>query len=124
MRPAVFQALNTPAIRAHVGTSPVRIFGAAIAPQGTARPYIVWQIVGGGPVNTLSCDPTTDNLRVRVSVYCDEAEGTAAAATLAELVRNALEVVTHVVMGPFDDFEVETRLIRWTMDAEFWDNRA
>ena len=121
MNPPVFQSLNVPAIRAFVGTPP-RIY-QSVAPQNTPRPYIVWQVVGGSPVNNLSDDPDMDDSRVRVWCYCDESAGTAAARNLALAVRAALEAVTHVTFGPIDNHEVETSLYVWIMDAEFWEDR-
>lgn len=120
MNPPVYQTLNVPAVNALVGT---RIYPNGRAPQGVQRPYIVWQIVGGGPVNTLSCDPDMDDARVRVWSYSDETAGSAAARTLALTVREALEAETHVVAGPFDDFEDSTKMIVWIQDAEFWTDR-
>ena len=121
MNPPVFQALNVSAVRAFVGT-PARIYQVK-APQNVAKPYIVWQVVGGSPVNNLSDNPDMDNSRIRVWCYCDEAAGTAAARNLALAVRAALEAVTHVTFGPIDNYEVETSLYVWIMDAEFWESR-
>ena len=123
MNPPVFAALNVNAVRAFVGTNPVRIYPNGRAPQNVARPYIVWQIVGGSPVNNLSDTPDMDNSRVRVWCYCSETAGSAAARNLATAVRNALEAVTHVTFGPVDDAEQESELLVWIMDAEFWDAR-
>lgn len=120
MNPPVFAALNVPAVNALVGT---RIFGNGIAPQDATRPYVVWQIVGGGPVNNLSEDPDMDDARVRVTTYSDETHGTAAARALKLTVMVSLEAVTHVVFGPVDDYEAETKMLLSVMDAEFWDPR-
>jgi muramidase (phage lysozyme) len=100
-----------------------RIYPNGVAPQDTPKPYVVWQIVGGGPVNNLSEDPEMDDARVRVTTYTHESAGTAAAKTLAIAVRTALEAVTHVIFGPINDDEPETKSYRWIQDAEFWTDR-
>lgn len=120
MNPNVYAALSVPAVTALVAQ---RIYRNGHAPQDTARPYITWQVVGGGPLNNLSDNPNMDNMRVRVWCYSNESAGSAAARNLAKAVRDALEAVTHVIAGPFDDFEPDTRLFVWVMDAEFWDAR-
>lgn len=119
MNPPVFAALNVSAVNAFVGG---RIFQTR-ANQDTTRPYIVWQIVGGGPDNNLSCDPEFDDARVRVWCYTPDTAGSAAARNLALAARDALEAVTHVIFGPIDDYESDTKLYVWIMDAEFFDNR-
>lgn len=120
MNPPVYQALNVPAVNALVSG---RIYPNGRAPQNVVRPYIVWQIVGGGPLNNLSDDPEMDDARVRVWSYSDETAGSAAARVLKDAVRDALEAVTHVIAGPFGDYEAETKMFVWIQDAEFWDDR-
>lgn len=119
MNPPVYAALNVPAVNALVGS---RIY-QTLAPQNTPRPYVVWQIVGGGPVNNLSEDPDMDDARVRIWSYTDETAGSAAARNLALAVRAALEAETHVIFGPADDFDEPTRMRVFIQDAEFWDAR-
>jgi len=123
VNPPVFAALNVPAVRAFVGSSPVRVYQNGHAPEGVAKPYIVWQIVSGNPVNNLSDDPEMDDARVRVWSYTDPTAGTAAARNLALAVRTALEAVTHVVFGPVDEVDDPTGMIVWIQDAEFWTPR-
>ena len=120
MNPPVFDTLYVPAVIAFVGD---RIYQYGEAPQDVQRPYVVWQIVGGGPVNTLDCPPDMDNARVQISSFSDETVGTGVARRLMLAIRDAVEDVTNVVMGPFDSFEADTRMFRWTMDADFWDAR-
>ena len=120
MNPPVYQALNIGAVTALVGS---RIYPNGHAPQGVQRPYITWQIVGGGPLNNLSDDPDMDDSRVRVWVYSEETAGSAAAKALALTVRNALEAETHVTFGPVSEFDSEAKLFVWIMDAEFWTPR-
>lgn len=120
MNPPVYTALNVPAVNALVGT---RIYANGHAPQGVLRPYITWQIVGGGPGINLSCAPEYDNPRVRVWCYSDESAGTAISRNLGNVARDALEEITHVIYGPVDDYESDTKLLVKIMDADFWDER-
>jgi len=124
MNPPVFAALNVPAVRSFVGAGSPRIFQDA-APQNTAKPYIVWQIVGGSPLNNLSDNPEMDDNRVRVWCYTQSVSGvmTAASRNLGIAVRTALEAVTHVTFGPISEAEPESELSVWIMDAEFFDAR-
>lgn len=100
------------------------IVGARIyrttAPQGETQPYVVWQLVTSVPENNLSNLPDMDDQRVQIDCYslsqsqCRE---------LGKAVRNAIEVVTHIVSGPWEDHESDTKLFRWSMDAEYWESR-
>lgn len=119
MNPPVHKALNVPAVTAFVGS---RIHRTR-APQNVIKPYIVWRIVGGSPLNNLSCDPEMDDARVRVWSYTDEAAGSATALALSQAIETALEAVTHVIFGPVDEFEEATRTYTWICDAEFWTPR-
>lgn len=120
MNPPVYAALNVSAVNTIVNG---RIYPNGHAPQGVARPYVTWQIVGGGPLNNLSDDPDMDDARVRVWTYSEESAGSAAAKSLALAVRAALEAETHVTFGPISEFESEAKLFVWIMDAEFFTAR-
>jgi hypothetical protein len=120
MIPPVFPALNTAGIRAYVGTNPVRIYAAGVAPLNTPLPYITWQVIAASPQNNLSDSPHMDDQRVRINVWASAQQQ---AGALGLLVRDALESVTHLVFGPIDDQDDETGAYRWLMDAEFWSPR-
>jgi hypothetical protein len=122
VNPPVYDALDVPAVRAFAG-SPLRAFAHGRVPQNTPRPYITFQNVGGGPLNTLSCLPDMDDSRVRVWCYSDETSGTSYARDFKDATRDALEAETHVVFGPVDEYEADTKLLVWIMDAEFWTDR-
>ncbi|EPN30837.1 hypothetical protein A245_45243, partial [Pseudomonas syringae pv. actinidiae ICMP 19096] len=40
-----------PAVQALLGTSPTRLYPFGEAPEGVAKPYAVWQVIGGNPEN-------------------------------------------------------------------------
>ncbi len=91
-----------------------------VLPQGQTRPYIVWSLVSGVPGINLSDPPDYDDQRIQIDCY---SLSQTQCRTLAEIVMLQLETVTHVVFGPWADFEPDTKLFRWSMDAEFWDQR-
>lgn len=114
MIPPVYQVLTAvPAIVAIVGD---RIFGSGVATQDKSRPYIVWQIVSANPDNNLSDTPEQDAQRVQVDVYSISEQ---ICRQLETLVRDALEAQMHIVYGPWNDYEVETKLYRWSQDVSW-----
>ena len=110
-------AILSPALAAIAGD---RIY-RTVAPQGVTKPYAVWAIVTNTPRNSLACAPGIDNARVQVDCY---ATSQTAARQLCEAAQAAVEAVTHVIMGPVEFYEPETKLYRWTFDASFWTPRA
>ena len=83
MTAPIFQVCAaSPAITALLGTGPTRLYPHGEAPEGTAKPYAVWQVVSGSPINYLNCVPSTDRYGLQVDVYADtasEAEAVVAA---------------------------------------------
>jgi hypothetical protein len=117
MIPPVQQALAaSSAVTTIVGT---RIY-QTVAPQDAALPYIVWMVVSGSPGNNLSDLPDYDDQRVQVDCY---SANQAQARQLGEAARYAIEAQTHIVFGPWSDFEADTKLFRWSMDCEWWESR-
>jgi hypothetical protein len=94
-----------------------------MAPEGEARPYIVYFIVSGVPENTLSEAPQVDDQRIQIDIYVPETTGTAIANALKDAVLVAIEPIGHVVFGPWNAYEGEPRLVRWSMDLEYWNFR-
>lgn len=104
MLPDVFTLLATPAVKAIVGTSPVRIYRHGNAPQGVAAPYITWSATIT-PENTLSEAPVVDNDSVQVNLW-GKNDGSKASNdelnALAVLVRDQIEAA-HNITSVFDD---------------------
>lgn len=118
MIPPVYQTLSAvSAIVAIVGT---RIFGSGSATEGETRPYIVWQIASAAPENNLSTTPEFDDQRVQIDCYAINEK---ACRELAQLVRNAIEAQVNIVLGPWNDYEPDTKLFKWSMDATWLLNR-
>lgn len=61
------------AVTALLGAGPTRLYPHGEAPEGTVRPYAVWQVVSGSPLNYLNCVPSTDRYGLQVDVYAETA---------------------------------------------------
>jgi len=91
------------------------------APQGTPRPYIVWSITSAVPENNLSAAPEIDFARISIDCYSNSQDQ---ANTLGKAAQDAIEAQTHVILGPLEFYEPDTKLYRYTFDAAFWTPRA
>lgn len=125
MFPEVFPlASGDAAVRAALGTSPVRFWPFASAPQkgqaGYAVPYAVWQFPYGTPENYLGSLPDIDNMAVQIDAYGETASSVRAAATA---LRNALQFHGHVVSYNGEEREAETGLYRVGFTVELWQSR-
>lgn len=120
MNPPVAELLAaSAAVTALVGTGPVRIF-EDVAPQNTARPYIVWRVVYGTPENYLGQPPGIDYCRVQIDCYGEHA---AQAREVALAVRNALQPhATEIGRNP-NVADPETGLRSYSFDWGFWTHR-
>jgi len=106
------------AVKALVGTNPIRIFQWGRAPANVAAPYILWSVVGDSPENTLD-GPAMDNLRVQIDCYaatgavCDQ---------LARAARAAVELDGENVMISLNraDQDETTNLFRDSRDYSLW----
>lgn len=122
MFPPVFSLLTTgaagTAVKAIVGSNPPQIWEDVVPQQhSTARPYIVWSIVGGLPENYLDQVPTMDSGRVRIGVW---SESVTERRTLANAVIAAIEPSAHMVGIPVGTYEPETQLYGYWIDFQFW----
>lgn len=96
-----------------------------VAPQGTTRPYITYQQIGGRPVAFLESSlPSKRNGRFQVNVWADTR---LAAAALALQVEAALVAATSmqisVLTEPVSDYEEDTGLFGTRQDFSVWSNR-
>ena len=109
-----------PAVTALLGTSPVRLFPFGMAPAGVAKPYAVWQQVGGSPENYLMGVPDIDSVTLQVDVY---ATTTSSAKAVAAALRDAIEPVAHVVAWRGESLDAETGNYRVSFDVDWWQGR-
>lgn len=118
MFPPVFALMNaSSAVKALIGSSPVRCWEDVVPQETPARPYLVWSIVGGVPENYLDQVPTMDSGRVRIGVW---STSVTERRTLANAVIAAIEPSAHMVGIPVGTYEPETGLYGYWIDFQFW----
>lgn len=98
MDPPIFLVCSTdPGVTALIGSGvDCRIYSFGEAPEGVARPYVVWSLIDGNPENYLAGRPDADGFTLQVDVY-------AASAGLATQVTSALR----------DALELKANITRW-----------
>ncbi|MDH0745733.1 DUF3168 domain-containing protein [Pseudomonas sp. GD03842] len=69
--PIVNVCAADPAVTALLGQSPLRLYPHGDAPQNVAKPYAVWQVVSGSPLNYANGQPDTDRYGLQVDIYAD-----------------------------------------------------
>jgi len=100
-------------VTALIGTNPVRLYPFGEAPQGVAKPYAVWQVIGGTPENYLGTLPDVDSFNIQLDVYADNA---ASARAVAEAIRDAVEPVAYVTSWRGEGRDTGTRDYRYGFD--------
>lgn len=120
MLPLVFPAISTSAVKAIVGTSPVRIYRHGQAPEDVVRPYITWFLVAGVPQDNISGSPCADIDEVQIDCW---SESDTQVETLASAVRDALDAAGHLNTTIIDTYETDTKLYRIGLQASFIKSR-
>ena len=90
-----------------------------IAPQETASPYIIYQVISTVPETSLDGPTGTNRRRVQVDVYADTY---GAAKVLEQSIGAAMQAAdfTNLPLSATDLFESEVQLYRVTMDFAIW----
>jgi hypothetical protein len=101
MTPIVSVCQADPGVTALIGSSPMRLYPHGDAPQGVVKPYVVWQVVGGSPLNYVNGVPDTDRYNLQVDVYADTAY---AADDVFKALRHAIELQANIT-----GFNIEAR---------------
>lgn len=120
MLPAVFLTLQTPAVLAIVGGTPVRIFRHGAAPQDTEKPYVTWFEVAGQPYDQLSGTPCGDFDSVQIDCW---SMSDLQVEQLAAAVRDAVDmagIANRIVVNLRDP---DTKLYRIGLEADFINSR-
>jgi hypothetical protein len=118
MLPPVFQVLKASTdVKAIVGQNPPRIYRHDSVPQDTTKPYIAWFLVSGAPENNLSEPSPTQRNTVQIDCWHQTDAGVD---QLADAVRSALEPVVHITGVVVNDRDIETKLYRIGLQADFW----
>lgn len=116
----IFQALSVDVdVLAALGAPP-RVYGWGQAPEGVARPYLVWQVVTGSPGNNLSDRPDFDQRNIQIDIYGDTSQSVEAAALA---VRDALEAHVHITGWHGEGRDEPTDLYRFTFAVDWFVSR-
>lgn len=111
MYPPIFELCSADAnVQTNIGTSPCRLYPWGEAPQGVAKPYAVWQNIGGGPENYINQVPDTDLFILQLDVYDTTPSG---ARDAAQALRDVIEQHAHITSFGGDGQDPDTNNYRW-----------
>lgn len=82
-----------PGVRDVLGINPTRLYPFGTAPKDVAKPYAVWQLIAGGPLNRLAGRADIDSQRLQIDVYGDTPDASRRA---AEAIRFAIELHCNI----------------------------
>lgn len=118
MIPPVYDlAFASTAVKALLGTSPIRVFPFGInRQQPPPLPYAVWQTIGGGAGNYLGEVPDADSYTVQVDVYAEKADDTT---VVAEALRDAFEPSAYIRRWGNTSRDAITGHYRYSFDVDF-----
>lgn len=121
MIPDIFPIIAAdPACKALLGANPVRFLQFGFADQKTAKPYAVWQQVGGIPENYLGDIPDADTYNIQIDVY---GLTSSSASSAAQAIRNAIEPVAHITSWRGQTRDNETKDYRLSFDVRWVQKR-
>lgn len=94
-----------------------RLYLFGEAPAGVAKPYAVWQTIGGEPENYLADRPDTDRFELQIDAY-----GVTASQVrdVAKAIRDAIETQAYVVRWNGDSHDDQTKTFRYSFDVDWW----
>ena len=118
MIPPVFTLLSSDALVGQkIGAGAAcRCYPAGDAPEGVARPYVTWLIVGGEAHRILSGVPSSDRFVVTVDIWSDDEPSLRAA---AEPVRYVLENAGDIIRYNDCGRDPDTGRYRYSFDWEY-----
>ncbi|MCY1278010.1 hypothetical protein D9M70_267270 [compost metagenome] len=117
MFPPIFQVCSaSAAVKAVLGSSPVRLYPFGEAPQDVQRPYAVWQIAGGAPENYLGDRPDIDSFTTQIDVFAATATS---ARDVAKALRDAVEPVAYVAGWRGESRDPDTKNYRYSFDVDW-----
>ncbi len=121
MYPPVFDRANaSAAVKAVLGTNPLRVYMFGMAPQNVQYPYAVWQVVAGAPENYINDLPDIDSFTTQIDVYATSATQ---ARSGAQALRDAFEPYAHIMSWRGDSRDAETGAYRTSFDLDWWADR-
>lgn len=118
--PIFTTASASSAVKALIGTSPVRLYLFGEAPQGVAKPYAVWQTISGTPENYINQVPDIDSYTLQIDIYAATASS---ARAVAQALRDAIEPVAHIVRWGGESRDEATGNYRFSYDVDWFVKR-
>lgn len=107
-------------VQSLLGGALPRIYPFGQAPQDVAKPYVVYQWIGGTPFNMMNCRPDADRASLQVDVYGLTTQSTT---QVAKAIRNAIELDSYITGYRGDMRDEETKLYRTSFDVDWLVNR-
>lgn len=120
MRPPLYSICKNDSGVTALLDDPPRVYPFSDAPQDVTTPYVVWQLSTGFPENNLNKPPDVDSYTVQIDVYGDMA---ADVTEVAKALRDAIEPHGYVASYNGEGRETDTRLYRYSFDADFFVTR-
>lgn len=114
LAPIVAVCKADPVVTALLGDSPLRLFAHGEAEQNVAKPYAVWQVVSGSPINYLNGQPDTDRYGLQIDVYATTAISADAVVTA---MRKAIGKHAYITGFGVDTRDPETKNYRKGFDV-------
>ncbi len=99
-----------------LGVSPTRLFPFGEAPPNVAKPYAVWQVIGGSPINVIDGPPNADRTRIQVDIYGETGESVAA---VAAAIRSVIARRAYVTGFNVDGRDPDTKSYRKSFDVDW-----
>lgn len=113
------------AVKAIIGSNPVRFYPQGAAPQNAVAPYVTQSVVDTVPLNTLSELPAGDGSRVQLSCWSDNTgTGATSVQALATALRDLIEPHHHILVIRDMGRDFETQRYRIDLDVSVWSDRA
>lgn len=121
MYPPVFAVCSaSAAVKALLGTDPVRLYMFGRAPQKAAYPYAVWRQVGGAPENYLGQKPDIDTFTTQIDVYASSQDE---ARIIAYALRDAVENEAQIQRWGNETQDDLTKRWNSSFDVDWWTPR-
>lgn len=105
-----------PQVQALLGGAEPRVYPFGEAPQDVAKPYVVYQWIGGNPFNMLNCRPDADSVTLQVDAYGLTPQSSTEA---AKAIRNAVELHSYLTSYRGNMRDDETKLYRTSFDLDW-----
>lgn len=103
-------------VQALLGGAKPRVYDFGEAPQTVAKPYVVYQWIGGSPYNMLNCRPDADHASLQVDVYALSGSDST---KVAKAIRYAIELNSYITGYRATEREPETKLYRTSFDVDW-----